>query len=285
MTHSLVLSPHFDDAFASVFGLLSGPGERFTIAYPFCREVEGEVDRRWLDEERHNVLSVGAEVSFMGADSCGPPVFGWPPVELDSARVERLADTLEAVILRGAYATVIAPLGVGLHVDHLACCDALLRLLRRGSLAPSQVAFYSDIPYCLSPSLLRGRELQLQPARWLSPHVIAVKGRRKQLALDRYRSQFEPGVGSRIVARAARDAVTLKVPLAEADGQSWECVWSIAAPIEEVEAAFHRWPARSVVQLQADQLPFPGDDVSYFPDDIIDHRLAFAAHLPGSGSG
>src|SRR6185437_11718990 len=88
-------------------------------------------------------------------------------------------------------AFVIAPLGLGGHVDHLVVHNAAIR-----SLSPGRLAFYEDLPYATwtpEPSLReRIREIEVRIRMRLKPAIIRQGGAlyRKQRVAAEYRSQI-----------------------------------------------------------------------------------------------
>lgn len=89
---------------------------------------------------------------------------------------------------------LVAPLGLGGHVDHLAVSEAAITSASR----KRQLAFYEDLPYATwtSNSALRERVSEIETALRirLKPAIVRQEyvARRKRNAAARYRSQVTP---------------------------------------------------------------------------------------------
>ncbi len=98
----------------------------------------------------------------------------------------RLADSLAEQVLELLQQTgsrlLLAPLGVGRHVDHLLVRQAGLVAAERSG---TPIAFYSDFPYHLSarpdPAFVAGHDLR--------PVAVHVRGTRKEALVRGYRTQ------------------------------------------------------------------------------------------------
>lgn len=77
---------------------------------------------------------------------------------VDTALAQAIADKLDALLAGIAPARILFPLGVGLHVDHLAVHAAAFRLK-----TPADIAFYEDLPYAYLPG---HRALRLGRLSW-----------------------------------------------------------------------------------------------------------------------
>lgn len=167
----LALSPHLDDAAFSCGGLLALLGDagwRVVMATAFTRSVPGptgfalacqtdkglapEVDymalRRAEDMAASAILGVSdvrwldlLEAPHRGYDSA-PELFG-PVLDGDDAW-QPLADLLSGVLADVRPALVLAPQGLGSHVDHRQMIRAVL-----AAGAGQPLAFYRDTPYAV----------------------------------------------------------------------------------------------------------------------------------------
>jgi LmbE family N-acetylglucosaminyl deacetylase len=264
----LLISPHFDDAFLSAVGLVLRHGAAVTIAYPFHSPAATRT-ARWRREEAHNVRRFGCTPRFLAARPPAPTA-GWLDAGGGAARrtVEALARTLAGAFHGGGYHRIVAPLGIGLHRDHVACAEAVLHAASTGRIPARAIRFYSDLPYAVAYPLLRGRMLHLAPRRWLRPRATRVPARLKLAVVRRYASQFVPGVVEGIVARATPAAVTLARPLARpltrGGTGTYECYWRArATPGGLLRAARAPLPA-PLDEFQRETLPLPDDDVPFF---------------------
>jgi LmbE family N-acetylglucosaminyl deacetylase len=175
----IVLSPHLDDAVLSAFGLLSALRERasrlvVTIACGNPTTPEGKasrvrrghvppVDRR--REDREAMRALDCHYLHLGFEDCvfrrspitGELIYRTPRNKFtiaapdDRAYVEELYLVLRRICYPSRHALLVAPLGIGYHVDHLICAQVALRI------APlSQILFYEDVPYVFSPEAGKG---------------------------------------------------------------------------------------------------------------------------------
>jgi LmbE family N-acetylglucosaminyl deacetylase len=54
---------------------------------------------------------------------------------------------IEKCVFFGSYASILCPLAVGDHVDHLIVLKAFLQILKKNKDIPTEVFFYEDLPY------------------------------------------------------------------------------------------------------------------------------------------
>ena len=100
---------------------------------------------------------------------------------------------------------VLAPLGIGEHVDHLIARQAALVLRAQGQ----RVALYEDVPYCLSPDAARGsasvpleaRRVEVDVTTGIEGWVRGVHCYRSQLHLLFGSSEIEPSLRAHAVER------------------------------------------------------------------------------------
>lgn len=127
------------------------------------------------------------------------------PLDADSQRwIERVVDAIEVV--RSAGQTVLAPLGIGWHIDHRIVTAAAVQLARRGV----TVHFFEDLPYAgwTRPSrrwlalAVRWRQvgLPLLPFDVRSPGLIDLK----RTIYDFYASQAQDAYWRGISSQTAR---------------------------------------------------------------------------------
>lgn len=244
----VIVSPHPDDAALALGGTVARHGGRFLDAFsvetwtkdPYYARRPAVTQRLLLAEETVAARVLGARVELLGfvdaadrelrrdrffADKPWSAGFPQEEPELFAALTERLA-----TLLAGA-GEVYAPLGVGGHVDHLACREAVVALARDGRLDGSRLAFYEDQPY----SLFSAAE---ETARRLAPR-LAVAGLgelgpelrpvdeaaalAKREALKAYRIQVRRG----IIHRIGRHDMNLAGPAGPSDAPAAERVWRL----------------------------------------------------------
>jgi LmbE family N-acetylglucosaminyl deacetylase len=240
-----VISPHPDDAVLALGGLLASRGgmvldvfsqETWTVR-TYYRTRPELTTRVLIEEETAACRVLGAGVSLLGftdgadrsaweqgflADRPGVP----DPAEREPELLAELVDRLALVLPRDR--TVYAPLGVGGHVDHVLCREAVLILLHRSVLRPEYVAFYEDMPYTLfggageAVARLSGR---LSDRGGLTPADLTVPEAgqaAKREALRAYRLQVTPATANRVDRYGRRAAATV-------DHAALERVWRIGA--------------------------------------------------------
>lgn len=217
MSTVLALSPHLDDAAFSagaVLAALAGTGHEVTLATAFTRSVpspEGfalacqtdkgigpEVDylarRREEDRRAAGLLGLAQTVHLPFAEAphrgygSAPELFGAP--RRDDDVVDALRPALEAL---GRHDLVLAPLGVGDHVDH----RQLLQALAGVDLGP--VARWHDVPYVL--------RLEHRPIAGTDVPVPGGALARKLDACATYTSQLVFQFGSETAMRRALGAL------------------------------------------------------------------------------
>jgi LmbE family N-acetylglucosaminyl deacetylase len=261
------LSPHFDDAFLSAFGLVSSFGRDVAIVYPFASDSGLENNPRWRLEEEPNLETFGCSAKFLGIPE--PSIKGKygfvvrGSLNVDSQVCRNLTSRLAALLDRERPRLLVAPLGIGRHYHHLLCAVAALSVTAYLKPPAPRLLLYSDIPYCLSVSVLRGGLLQLFPEKWLSPVIVAVNRDLKLKALLRYKSQFRRGVAAKLLERSSREALTMENPLAKGEAP-YECYWSpLTEPANLVSLAAAKAP-KHLQDFQLNLLPSPDDETPYF---------------------
>ena len=171
MKTALFLSPHLDDAVFSCGGLaacLADAGWRTVLATAFTRSVvpatgfalacqldkglDAEADYMALRREEDLVAGelLGfdevlwlnlPEAPHRGYQSA-PALFG--ALRPDDTVVDPLAEAFTHLVARCTPDLVLAPQGLGGHVDHRQVIAAVLR-----AVPPARVAFYRDTPYAI----------------------------------------------------------------------------------------------------------------------------------------
>ena len=231
---ALVLSPHLDDAAFSCGGtmaLLADAGWHVCMATAFTRTVPDpagfalacqldkglapEVDymalRRAEDRVAADVLGVAdlrwldlPEAPHRGYDSA-PALFG--PVRDGDEVWRELALAVSGLVESLRPALILAPQGLGEHVDHRQMIRAVLAAVADGPLA-----FYRDTPYAIrNPEALQNVTL---PAMMETRVPIAVGLGRKVEAACAYSSQ----VGFQFGGAAAAGEALRRFAAREGDG-------------------------------------------------------------------
>jgi LmbE family N-acetylglucosaminyl deacetylase len=175
----IFLSPHLDDAVLSAGGLLLALRDRasrlvVTIACGNPTTPEGKAARNRRghappaerrEEDRAAMRALDCHYLHLGFEDCvfrrspitGELIYKAPRNKFtfalpdDRAHVEELFLVLRRLCNQTRRVLLVAPLGVGYHVDHLICAQVALRIVPL-----SHVLFYEDIPYVFDPEAGRG---------------------------------------------------------------------------------------------------------------------------------
>ncbi len=221
---TILLSPHLDDAaFCLGAALLDGRfGEVevlnvFSVSDYAATPVAGNKSRvtalRRREDERFFARIPEVRLTFL--DRLDAPLrlnIRWQSVcdarslRGSESEIRSLVETVNARLPRSPVALVLAPLGLGGHIDHLVVRQAALRLLRSGA----AVGFYEDLPYAGTIALpaiaSAAANLARTARRKLVPHLLLARGRpaAKASALRVYRSQLGRSTLQRVVAHGSR---------------------------------------------------------------------------------
>ena len=207
----LVLSPHADDAALSCGGLLSQHSDAL-VATAFSGDapqqrtgalarLAGQERRRAEDSAAMKVagcqhLPLGIPDAIDRRDADGQPYYPSLPALFGAVRPEDSDRCREVQALLGTALgerTLLAPLGVGAHVDHQLCAHVGRRLAAEGH----SVWFYEDAPYVFPDT---GSELRpdsvLLAARRIRANIrgtwdLPIRSSQKEEILACYSSQIE----------------------------------------------------------------------------------------------
>jgi LmbE family N-acetylglucosaminyl deacetylase len=220
----LVVSPHPDDAVLALGGLLTRSAAHSVNAFsvetwthhPYYAARPALAGHLLLEEERVASKIIGVTSSFLGfVDAADRPEWrdGFlitDPMNVtgivrEPALFTRLMDRIEGE--HNGEETVYAPLGVGGHIDHLICREAVLELVRQRRLDAVRLAFYEDLPYAnfTDPVEVAGRlsdRLSVMGMRRLFPTHFALSNAEidtKREALRVYRLQIREGIIRRVL--------------------------------------------------------------------------------------
>ena len=218
---SILLSPHIDDVPLSVGGcLLDG---RFPFAtvlnvFSISRSAYNDDDaervtaaRRLEDDrffqlmglpvERHYLdrLDAPIRLGITDEDVCATPLS-----LKDSEEIACIRKALDAI--RSSDSLLVAPLGLGKHIDHL--------VVRRTAIAAARdgwsVAFYEDCPYAADLSFEAIQsvvdESSAELGRHLKPQIFPFgpAGHSKEGAIKVYQSQLGPTTVARVLVHSMR---------------------------------------------------------------------------------
>ena len=171
----IVLSPHLDDAVLSAAGLLAalrGRVSRLVVTVacgnPLPRNGErrarhrkgftSPTERRREDIEAMHDLDCDfvhlgfADCIYRRSPMTGDLIYEKARTKFalcspeDRAYVEELFLVLRRLSKNMGRVLVVAPLGIGLHVDHIVVAQVALQLVE-----PSHLLFYEDVPYVFNP--------------------------------------------------------------------------------------------------------------------------------------
>jgi len=118
-------------------------------------------------------------------------------------------DVCEAIakyVFSGSYDSILCPLAIGDHVDHIMVLKAFLQVIKENKDIPVGLFLYEDLPYASHYKLDFISSLALQRTGRNSPLFIDITTEMplKLQKLDIYRSQFEPSVKEKITFHAKR---------------------------------------------------------------------------------
>lgn len=168
----LYLSPHFDDVvFSCPLNLLRESEKgREAIVVTFFTEGDQSKSARDLYEtrnaENNEALSLigakGHSVGLIDAPFRNPGFKTFPQIVLskpdsDPETLVRIKETLKSLLAQYRPVEIIAPLGVGSHIDHLLIHEAITSL--EDDLPP--LRFYEDSPYTSIAGAFQLRVTQL----------------------------------------------------------------------------------------------------------------------------
>lgn len=219
----IVLSPHLDDAALSCGGFLtslvaSSQGLVITLSSAdpvrprkgFASSAQRRLeDQRAMESIGCNFIHLGfSDAVYRRNPSTGDLIYLKPRGKWEHARyedaghIEEVWFVLRRLCLELGRVLVLAPMGVGFHVDHAICAQVSLRLAR----GRVQLLFYEDFPYVVSPQVGGGHDrpeaalarLGLEPAERFS---VSVDVESKARLIEAYASQvpalFGDGAGLR----------------------------------------------------------------------------------------
>lgn len=214
----IVLSPHLDDAVLSAAGLLDALRDRVSrlvvtvacgnpvsagsgrnrgragFASPAVRRLE---DIKAMNELDCDYVHLGfADCIYRRSPTNGSLIYKGGRTRFsaiapdDRAHVEELFLVLRRLCVDMGRVLIVAPLGIGGHVDHLICAQVALQL--RGA---KDTLFYEDVPYVFNPDVGSGlldtptdalTRLGCQPSRRLA---VTFDPARKVKLTQHYRTQ------------------------------------------------------------------------------------------------
>ncbi len=274
----VLVSPHLDDAALSCPGALfrhRDAGRTVLTVVPFSHagddaaleDAQHYALRR--DEERRAALRAGYDVlwgGFVDAPFRDPPhrtfneiVWGQGDAEL----ARRLISWLEEVVDAVEPTQLLAPLGVGRHIDHRLVHTATRNLERRWR--DLEVWYYEDRPYALIRHAVEGRLLELGVETELCFEEFWSSFTEATYVVQHLRSQEERRICRRrfaeLYSSPGRDAVERKVEVSFRLIKAGDCdsIWSVIAEHEsQIEsflgsvAAFQRVCQRYARRIEPD---------------------------------
>ncbi len=162
----VILSPHYDDAAFSCGGTLlrtlqhgevivinlfssySGLLSKSSFVSGEVRETEEAAAARQFGFSSWPLGEKDVVVRRSGFEAGGKLFL--PPDNEELRYLDDLVERLQSMLSGMCYDFVLAPLGVGWHVDHILCHLAARRLIGR-AFDESELFFYEDAPYCFIP--------------------------------------------------------------------------------------------------------------------------------------
>lgn len=213
----LVVSPHFDDAVLSCPGLLQRAAQRGHEVHVLTIFSEGDASaRKRYDirrtEDKVAIESLHARSATLGFHDApfrdGWNEFGLGPILAPTSRHLELRNKIELALLgylkRLNPAVVIAPTGIGWHVDHLLTYELACAVV-----PGEQLYFYEDKPYAFVQSNL---QLRLNPRESLDFETYWEEFSKASFARgmvgELNSERFEAAWKSHLAASAPLDLVT-----------------------------------------------------------------------------
>ena len=148
MTATVIVSPHQDDAVFSLWHLLDAPGE-VAVVNVFTG-VPSSPELGWWDAQTGATDSPSRVRHRAAEDRAALAHAGRSPTDLafldlqyriDDQPLEPIVEAVDDAAGKDSF--VLAPAGLGGHLDHHLVRDAALALWRRGR----RVALYADLPH------------------------------------------------------------------------------------------------------------------------------------------
>jgi len=201
----LILSPHIDDAFLSLGGVIAkfAPRHDLEVINIFSYDpwvLEKSDTRNKLKnisirkaEERRNSMISRVKVKFLDYPA-GWKERGYPKWQMNFSRKrdnEIICELSEKLInLSKKCDLVFSPLGIGGHVDH-----RLVRYVAAEHLDKSKIFYYEDLPYAIEGSFFRYAK-DFQESQQLLNYTFnlnKVNFRKKEIFVNNYKSQLTKG--------------------------------------------------------------------------------------------
>lgn len=227
---SLVISPHVDDAFLSLGGLLTNTGVKKVIdVFPISKFHRFDKSLREQGitgirraEELLNSRITGVEVEFLPfAEGRMRGYKHWHTTPLWPSEA-RMISRVKGIIRNemADFDNVFFPLGTGHHVDHLLVASIGFGFVTEGKEA--NLYFYEDMPYTVHRDMCEFVYMNPETdAKSLAARLLQFDPKKKLRVCSTYRSQ----VDSRDIRAILRYAKKLAN-----DGKYYERVFRIADP-------------------------------------------------------
>lgn len=165
--HSIIVSPHLDDAALSCGGRMLGDqavmvvnvfsktawwrfghGAADAEKIQKCREMEEELVARLSGAAMIGLGLSEAILRGYGMEQVfDPPRQEGEVAKADSEASARIRQSVISVSREHPLAHWFLPLGMGGHVDHILARDAAAEALREAGIKPTHLHFYEDLPY------------------------------------------------------------------------------------------------------------------------------------------
>ena len=166
------------------------------------KEIEDVMRMRSGEDARYNAL-FDSQIKILNLDLLDAPlrngyIFKYKPLEPDEWQLVKKLRNLLMLYLDGI---LLCPMGIGNHIDHAICREAVVQLYNQ-----TNVAFYEDLPYAArlgqDQIFAEKTELSSRLAVELQPHCYGLQDCQtdKEHAIRLYQSQMNDDICSEILA-------------------------------------------------------------------------------------
>ena len=212
----LFIEPHPDDIALSCGGFFIKSREHYEIhvltvftrgslsTFPWRRQIN------LAEKEYENLRILESKLAIEDFAKCNNIILRWPlalmrthsdsyqEIDMNDLQiVEKLFNIIKKMFYENKYSIIIGPLGVGRHIDHLICSEAILKIRKELNV---NIYLYEDMPYSLNKISYGSRMNELKKKYSLESFGDNISGliNKKAAFLSIYKSQFDDYTCSQI---------------------------------------------------------------------------------------